>query len=149
MSKRTEDLELYRVRDITLEKPFIFRLFSKGNIRLITSDHSSPDALLMAVPEADELMDLIRKHVEICRDRKRVREIGIERFNGQGSPGPKGLGFSWRQRGINGDSAALTAGGTARHAQIPAVPFSGRSGPGRGRLRALGSPEPGHFSWVH
>ncbi|GAA5347151.1 PH (Pleckstrin Homology) domain-containing protein [Planifilum fimeticola] len=78
LSKRTEDLELYRVRDITLEKPFIFRLFSKGNIRLITSDHSSPDALLMAVPEADELMDLIRKHVEICRDRKRVREIGID-----------------------------------------------------------------------
>ena len=78
LSKKTEDLELYRVRDITLEKPFVYRLYSKGNIRLITSDHSSPNAMLMAVPEPEELMELIRKHVEICRDRKRVREIGIE-----------------------------------------------------------------------
>lgn len=78
LSKKTEDLELYRVRDITLEKPFIHRLYSKGNIRLITMDHTTPDALLEAVPEPDELMEMIRKHVEICRDRKRIREIGVE-----------------------------------------------------------------------
>lgn len=78
LSKRTEELELYRVRDMSLEKPFIYRLFSKGNICLITSDRSAPNIMLEAVPRAEELMNVLREHVEICRDRKRVREIGVD-----------------------------------------------------------------------
>src|SRR5581483_3197507 len=37
-SKRTEELELYRVRDITLIEPFSLRMFSLGNIELWTTD---------------------------------------------------------------------------------------------------------------
>jgi uncharacterized membrane protein YdbT with pleckstrin-like domain len=79
-SKRTEELELYRVRDMSLEKPFLYRMFSKGNILLITSDQSAPNLLLEAIPHAESLMDVLRKNVEACRDRKRVREIGVDGF---------------------------------------------------------------------
>ncbi|MBA4495565.1 PH domain-containing protein [Paenactinomyces guangxiensis] len=78
LSKRTEEVELYRVKDMSVEWPFIYRMFNKGNIRLVTSDHSAPTIVLEAISGADELMDVLREHVEICRDRKRVREIDLD-----------------------------------------------------------------------
>lgn len=80
LSKRTELVELYRVKDLSLEKPFIYRMFSIGNIRLITSDHSNPNVMLEAVSRADKLIGVLRKHVEICRDRKRVQEIDVDQY---------------------------------------------------------------------
>lgn len=77
-SKRTEQIELYRVKDMGLEKPFIYRVFSKGNIQFFTSDHSLPNFKLEAISNAEKLMNVIRKHVEICRERKRVREIDVD-----------------------------------------------------------------------
>ncbi|SEM67561.1 PH domain-containing protein [Lihuaxuella thermophila] len=77
-SKRTEQVELYRVKDMSMEKPFIYRMFSKGNIHLITSDHSFPNFKLEAISDVDVLMDVLREHVEICRERKRVTEIDID-----------------------------------------------------------------------
>jgi uncharacterized membrane protein YdbT with pleckstrin-like domain len=77
-SKRTEQVELYRVKDLTLENPFIYRMFSKGNILFFTSDHSLPNFKLEAIYNAERLMNVVRKHVELCRERKRVREIDID-----------------------------------------------------------------------
>ncbi len=77
-SKRTDELELYRVTDNTLVEPFWLRVFQAGNIVLRTSDDSNPEVTLEAVPDASALRDEIRKHVEICRERKRVRLAEIE-----------------------------------------------------------------------
>ncbi|PTM59179.1 PH domain-containing protein [Desmospora activa] len=75
LSKKTEVVELYRVKDMTLEQPFFLRLFSRGKIRLITSDQTMPQVHLEAIADANELMDVLRKHVEERRDQKRVREV--------------------------------------------------------------------------
>lgn len=77
-SKRTEQIELYRVKDLTLEHPFIYRIFSKGNILFFTSDHTLQNFSLEAISNADGVMDVVREQVELCRERKRVREIDIE-----------------------------------------------------------------------
>lgn len=77
-SKRTEQVELYRVKDLTLEYPFIYRIFSKGNILFFTSDHTLQNFNLEAISNADRVIDVVREHVELCRERKRVREIDIE-----------------------------------------------------------------------
>ncbi|MCH5584408.1 PH domain-containing protein [Shimazuella sp. AN120528] len=77
-SKRTDQVELYRVKDLTLEYPFIYRIFSKGNIVFFTSDHTLPNFKLEAISNADIIMDVVREQVELCRERKRVREIDIE-----------------------------------------------------------------------
>lgn len=74
-SKRTEVIELYRVKDMSLEQPFFQRLFSRGNIRLITSDQTMPNVQLASIAKAEQLMDVLRKHVEVRRDHKRVREV--------------------------------------------------------------------------
>jgi uncharacterized membrane protein YdbT with pleckstrin-like domain len=78
LSKKSSALELYRVKDYTLAAPFIFRLFHLGNINIHTSDRSSPEIVLKAVPRARKLMDDIRTHVELRRDLKRVREVDFD-----------------------------------------------------------------------
>ncbi len=77
-SKRVDELELYRVKDIALEQPFFLRLFSLANIVLDTSDKTTPRVVLKAIPEAKELANEIRQHVEIQRQRKQVREIDMD-----------------------------------------------------------------------
>jgi uncharacterized membrane protein YdbT with pleckstrin-like domain len=81
-SRRSDQLELYRVRDITVEQPFMYRMFKKGNVLLTTDDASTPTVLLECVPQPEELRDQLRKCVEICRDRKRTRLAEIS-----GEPG--------------------------------------------------------------
>ncbi|MCU0235941.1 MAG: PH domain-containing protein [Acidobacteria bacterium] len=78
LSKKCSALELYRVKDYTLEAPFFFRLFRLGNVNILTSDRSNPEIVLRAVPRARKLMDDIRTHVELRRDQKRVREVDFD-----------------------------------------------------------------------
>lgn len=72
-SKRSEELELYRVRDLTFVQPFLLRLFGKGNIHLTSNDASSPAMTLEGMPADLELRDRLRRAIEACRDRKRAR----------------------------------------------------------------------------
>jgi len=77
-SKKNSAMELYRVKDYTMEAPFFYRLFGLGNINILTSDRSTPQITLPAVPSAKRLMDDIRTHVELRRDQKRVREVDFD-----------------------------------------------------------------------
>ena len=77
-SKVTDTLELYRVKDIETRQPFFYRMVGVENVRLTTSDASSPSILIDAIPRAAGLADKIRNQVEIIRQQKRVREIDIE-----------------------------------------------------------------------
>jgi uncharacterized membrane protein YdbT with pleckstrin-like domain len=73
-----QELELYRVKDTTLVQPFFLRLFSLGNIHLVTSDRSDPEFTITAIKDPTALLDNIRKYVEIRRDQKRVKEVDME-----------------------------------------------------------------------
>jgi len=77
-SKVTETLELYRVKDIEVRQPFIYRMLGVENIQIKTSDLSSPEILLEAMPKAVALADKLRNQVEIIRVQKKVREIDLE-----------------------------------------------------------------------
>jgi uncharacterized membrane protein YdbT with pleckstrin-like domain len=74
-SKKTEAMELYRVRDVDMYEPFWQRMFKLGNIAVTSSDKTAQNFVLKAVPNPAELMNNIRKHVELRRDIKRVRGI--------------------------------------------------------------------------
>ena len=43
-NRTTEEMELYRIRDWSVVKPFWLRLFNRGHVRLITTDASAPRA---------------------------------------------------------------------------------------------------------
>ena len=77
-TRRTDDLELYRVKDITLLEPVALRLFSVGHLEIATNDASTPLVRLEAIRGAKALREELRKCVEICRDKKRVRLAELE-----------------------------------------------------------------------
>jgi uncharacterized membrane protein YdbT with pleckstrin-like domain len=78
LTRRTDDLELYRVKDTTLVQPLLLRLFSLGNVVLTTNDSSTPSLTIEAVRAADGLREEIRRGVETRRDQKRVRIAEVE-----------------------------------------------------------------------
>ena len=75
LSKKTEAIELYRVKDLNIYEPFWQRLFKLGNIVLSSSDETTPKFLLYAVPNPQKLQNDIRRNVELRRDVKRVRGV--------------------------------------------------------------------------
>jgi uncharacterized membrane protein YdbT with pleckstrin-like domain len=77
-SKRTDELELYRVKDVTVLEPFWQRLFSLGNITITTNDASTPTLTMEALPGAVQTREALRNAIEDCRDRKRVRIAELE-----------------------------------------------------------------------
>jgi uncharacterized membrane protein YdbT with pleckstrin-like domain len=77
-SRVTDTLELYRVKDIETQQPFLHRMVSVENVRLNTSDVSSPTIFVEAIPSAVGLADQIRNQVERIRAQKGVREIDVE-----------------------------------------------------------------------
>jgi len=78
LNKKIDELELYRVRDYKLDQPLFLRLFSLGNIILITSDKSHPQVILTAIPNGEELKEQLRTFIEECRSKKRVMEVDFE-----------------------------------------------------------------------
>src|SRR5262245_16593910 len=78
LSKVTDTLEFYRIKDIERRQPFMYRLCGIENVQLNTSDASSPLAVIEAVPQNAGLADMIRNHVEAIRQQKGVREIDVE-----------------------------------------------------------------------
>ena len=77
-TKRTDELELYRAKDTTLVEPFWYRMFGVGNIIVTTTDVSTPTLTLEGLPHPDNLREEIRKNIEICREKKRVRLAELE-----------------------------------------------------------------------
>lgn len=78
LNRKTDELELYRVRDYQLEEPFFLRLFKLSNIVLRTSDKTHPVVTIKAVENGEELREKLREYVEECRMHKGVREVDFE-----------------------------------------------------------------------
>lgn len=78
LNKKTEDIELYRVKDTTLEEPALLRFYGAGNIIVETHDMTSQHITLRGVPGARELREKLRASIEAVRDRKRVRTVENE-----------------------------------------------------------------------
>jgi uncharacterized membrane protein YdbT with pleckstrin-like domain len=78
LSKTTDELELYRVKDIRLDQPFFLRLVGLSNVILLTSDRTNPVVRIPAITDGKNLREKLRAAVDTRRDRKRVRETDFE-----------------------------------------------------------------------
>jgi uncharacterized membrane protein YdbT with pleckstrin-like domain len=76
-SKQNEDIELYRIKDWSLQEPLNQRMFGKGKISIYSSDRSSPELHLNWVGKPSEFVEALRGAVESVRDTKRVRELDM------------------------------------------------------------------------
>lgn len=78
LSQKIDNIELYRVRDYSIEKPFLLRIFGLGNIILITSDKSKETIEFIAIKDPEKLYNELRNMVESSRKRTGTREVDFQ-----------------------------------------------------------------------
>lgn len=75
LNRSYDDVELTRVRDVTVEQSLAQRALGVGNVTLVTTDSSAPDVLLHDISEPHEVKEMIRQAVRQQRQRFRVRQF--------------------------------------------------------------------------
>ena len=78
LTKTTEDLELYRVRDTKFEQNVWERMLGLGEIQLFTTDETTTIVSLHFIKDAESVREKMRGLVEARRDAKRVRYLDAE-----------------------------------------------------------------------
>jgi len=69
---REEEIRLYRVLDITLNRSFGQRIFGLGTIHLCTADKTTPELDIMSIKKSKEAKELVSELVEKCREEKKI-----------------------------------------------------------------------------
>jgi uncharacterized membrane protein YdbT with pleckstrin-like domain len=71
LNKKTNETELYRVRDSSIEEPFVYRMFGLGNLIIYTTDEADGVLHFKAYKKPHWLKDQVRNNAELCRQNKR------------------------------------------------------------------------------
>jgi len=72
--KRTDMVELFRVKDYILTRPFALQVFGLMDLTLKTTDPENPVVWLRGIPYSN-LVDIIRIHVLEARQHNRIVEL--------------------------------------------------------------------------
>ena len=70
---KSDEVLLYRVRDLQLNMTLGQRIFGVGTVCVVSSDKSIPHLDLKNVKSPREVKELIHKHVEAAKDKRRMR----------------------------------------------------------------------------
>lgn len=84
LNLKTEEVLLYRVRDLSLSMTLGQRIFGVGTICVQSSDKSMPHLDLKNVKHPREVKELIHKSVEEAKDRRRMRTTELVGNDGGG-----------------------------------------------------------------
>jgi uncharacterized membrane protein YdbT with pleckstrin-like domain len=77
LNVNTEEVLLYRVKDIRLYEPLLYRLVGLSQLTIITSDYTNPSITLYGIKNGEKLMNIIRQLVANSRKVEGVKEIDI------------------------------------------------------------------------
>ena len=77
LNLKTEEVLLYRVRDIQLNMKLGQRLFGMGTVCIYSSDQSAPHLDLVNVKHPREVKELIHRSVEAAKDKRRMRTMEV------------------------------------------------------------------------
>jgi uncharacterized membrane protein YdbT with pleckstrin-like domain len=79
LSKRLEQIDLYRVADYTVERPFGQRLLGTGNLLLKSFDKSTPELNVLEIKtDVVALYEQVRAATEAEKARRNVRMVDYE-----------------------------------------------------------------------
>lgn len=78
LRRRTDQIEIYRIKDSTARQSVLQRIVGIGDVELVTSDRSHPTFLLRAVRDHRGVQDTVRERTEAVRRARQVREIDME-----------------------------------------------------------------------
>ena len=72
LSKKEEEVRLYRIMDLTLNRPLSQRIFGLGTIHCCTADKSTPEFDIKKIKDSRNVKNMISDMVEKEREAKRV-----------------------------------------------------------------------------
>ncbi len=72
LNKKQEEIRLYRIMDLTLNRSFGERLFGLGTIHCCSADKSTPEFDIKRIKNSADVKEILSDMVEAERDRKRV-----------------------------------------------------------------------------
>lgn len=75
--RRYEEVELFRVRDISIRRSLIMRLFGLGTVIVYSRDMTSPDTRLRSISRPFVVADTLRKHVFAAKEARGLREMEV------------------------------------------------------------------------
>ena len=75
LSRSTEEVELSRVRDVSLDQSLAQRALGIGTITIVGADATAPEVVIHDVEEPEQVKELIREAVREQRRRNRVRQV--------------------------------------------------------------------------
>ena len=75
LSKVKENLELFRVDHVSVEKPLGMRMLGHGRIKIVTSDQSESHLVLSGLPDFELLAEKLRNASLEQRQRRGIRAI--------------------------------------------------------------------------
>ena len=79
LSKKLEQIDLYRVADYTVERPFGQRIMGTGNLLLKTFDKTTPELDVLAIKtDVVALYERVRAATEADKARRGVRMVDYE-----------------------------------------------------------------------
>ncbi len=78
LDRKVDELELFRVRDYSMEQPLLLRMVGLGNLTLVTSDATTPTVAMKAIHGVEGVREKLRTAVQNERDRKRVRQMDVD-----------------------------------------------------------------------
>ena len=73
LNLKSDEVLLYRVRDLQLTMTLGQRIFGVGTVCVVSSDKSIPHLDLKNVKRPREVKELIHKHVEEAKNKRRMR----------------------------------------------------------------------------
>ncbi len=71
-SKKEEEIRLYRIMDLTLNRTLGQRMFGLGTIHCCTADKSTPEFDILKIKNSKEVKELLSDLIEKQRDEKRI-----------------------------------------------------------------------------
>lgn len=72
LSKKEEEIRLYRIMDTTLHRSLMQRIFGLGTIKVNSADKTTPEFFITNVKASDKIRDLLSDKVEEARKKHRV-----------------------------------------------------------------------------
>ena len=72
LNKNEEEVRLYRIMDVTLQRPLSQRIWGLGTIHCCTADKSTPEFDIKRVKHAKQVKDMLSDMIEKERNEKRI-----------------------------------------------------------------------------
>ena len=72
LSIKEEEIQLYRIMDVTLKCSLLQRLFNVGTIHCCSGDKTTPEFDIKDVKNPSAVKELLSKNIEIQRDKKKI-----------------------------------------------------------------------------